>query len=51
MVKIKGMREPSETDKIQAPSIPEIKEGFVSASMRLGRTIKFRGRSFDPARW
>lgn len=42
------MREPNAENRIQAPSIPEIKEGIVASAMRLGRSIKFRGRKLRP---
>ena len=42
------MREPNAENRVQAPSIPEIKEGVVAAAMRLGRSIKFRRRKLRP---
>ena len=42
------MREPSENEKLQAPSIPEIKDGLITETVRLARLVKFRGRKLRP---
>ena len=45
-----GMREPSENEKLQAPSIPEIKDGLITETVRLARLVKFRGANSDQHR-
>lgn len=35
-------------DKIQTPSIPEVKHGIANAAMRLERKVKFNGRKLRP---
>lgn len=45
MIKIPAMsRDPSDSYKIQAQSIPELKDGFDAISKRIAREIQFRGR-------
>lgn len=37
-------REPSDSEKVQAPSVAEIKDAFAIAQKRLARKVSFRGR-------
>lgn len=49
MIKIQGMsREPDMTNRIQFPSIPELKDGMTNTVNRLARKVKFRGRKLRP---
>lgn len=45
MIKISRMsREPSDSHKIQAQSVPETKDAFDAVAKQIARTVAFRGR-------